>query len=235
MADDTLEHNPSDDSDDMLFDIMEHPHSSPVILSPIMKRRFEDLKVEGPLTPPMFSDTPMKKLKSVSFQDMIQEYVPELPSQFESGNDVLSSCDDFTEFYKDVLPLAENAKKSVENEKLIAADTALRVDVPEVDSSFPEPPWNEFSRKIRKYHPSETELDAQSKFLVHVKRNFLQSSTSWHGASALESTLPWAIFDMEKVKAKRPQRKWAPPAKMALRISPPPQQDLNTTHIGGPR
>ena len=64
---------------------------TPILPPP--KRKIEDLKVEGPLTPPILSDSPVKKLKSVSFPDMVYNYIPELPSKFESGDDVLESED----------------------------------------------------------------------------------------------------------------------------------------------
>jgi hypothetical protein len=78
MAADSLLRKDSDGSDSMLLDITNPPNFNTlfeVSTLPTLKRRAEDLKVEGPLTPPMFSTSPMKKLKSVSFADNLDEYI----------------------------------------------------------------------------------------------------------------------------------------------------------------
>ncbi|ORX95794.1 hypothetical protein BCR34DRAFT_470026, partial [Clohesyomyces aquaticus] len=164
----------------------------------ILKRKANDLKVEGPLTPEMFSESPMKKMKSVSFLEMLHEDIPDLPSHFESGDDVLDSQDSFNGFYKEIAPLAEEVNKRLENEKLSEVDTTRRVDVPELDFILPIAPWDEFGHKKGGKHPiGETELAAQAKFLVRVKRNDLKSTSSWHGLSKLERDLHWRPFPFE--------------------------------------
>lgn len=81
-------------------------------LSPLRKRKASDLKVEGPLTPPTNFWSPEKKAKSVSFPEMLQEYIPELPFTFESGNDLLGSQSSFGTFFSEqVTPLAEGVSK----------------------------------------------------------------------------------------------------------------------------
>ena len=51
------------------------PHFGDVDLQTDKRRKRQDLRIEGPLTPPMFSESPMKKIKSVSFPEMLHEYV----------------------------------------------------------------------------------------------------------------------------------------------------------------
>ncbi|KAF1936475.1 hypothetical protein EJ02DRAFT_413939 [Clathrospora elynae] len=198
MAADLLERRSSDSSDSMLLDITYQPHFSPLFENrtlPILKRRAEDLKVEGPLTPPMFSTSPMKKLKSVSFAETLHEYIPHVPwDRNEFGDDNCSANVHFDQFFEHIEPLAEQARRKVENEQLSGADTTARVDVPDVDFSLPMAPWNEYSqRKGGNHRPDDTKLDAQMKFLLKMKREDFKTATSWHGISALERELPWGI------------------------------------------
>ncbi|OAG10236.1 uncharacterized protein CC84DRAFT_1138602 [Paraphaeosphaeria sporulosa] len=193
MAADALMRRDSDGSDTtLLLDMLDPGEYEPSLgdaNSPSTKRRAAYLKIEGPLTPLMFSESPAKKLKTVAFAEMLVEYIP----NFENGNDILSPEDDYA-FFKDIIePAAEDAKWRVENEKLSEADTTKRMPVPHVDFRLPIAPWDEFSRRDR----SESEIDAQARFLLWVKGNYMKSATSWHGVSELERTLPLAPFPYE--------------------------------------
>jgi hypothetical protein len=200
MKTDGLVRRESDNSDAMLLDDFDpsqaysHFFDSPS--SPPPKRKIEDLKVEGPLTPPIFSETPLKRLKSVSFPKLLYEYIPELPSRFESGDDILNSQVSFVDVFREQLEgYTNDTIQRVENEKLSEVDTTTRVDIPTLDFSLPVAPWNEFARQRAAKHPTtESELDAQTKFLHRVKRNDLQSASSWHGISKLERDLTWTPF-----------------------------------------
>ncbi|OAL54363.1 hypothetical protein IQ07DRAFT_618487 [Pyrenochaeta sp. DS3sAY3a] len=198
MAADARAFTSPDTSDPMLLDIMQPPPFSPLFESQVslpFKRRAEDLKVDGPLTPPMFSDSPMKKLKYVSFAEILQEYIPSAPRMDESSADEFNDSDMTDEFFKTIEPLAKEAKRIVENEQLSAADTTARVQVPEVDFSLPLAPWDEYSEKNNRKQKSDyKELDAQAVFLQRIKREDLKSATSWHGISALERELKWGLF-----------------------------------------
>lgn len=223
MAADALVRHSSDGSDTMLLDMLdpgEYEPSLSDVNSLSTKRKASDLRIEGPLTPLMFSESPAKKLKKVAFAKMLVEYVPnvpsrhgvenvndredycspgddpELPSNYENGNDILSPEDDYA-FFKDIIePAAEDANWRVENEKLSEADTTRRMPVPHLEFRLPTAPWNEFTRR----DSSETEIDAQARFILGVKRNHMKSVTSWHGASELERTLPLAPFPYESGK-----------------------------------
>ncbi|KAF2188133.1 hypothetical protein K469DRAFT_566946 [Zopfia rhizophila CBS 207.26] len=204
MKEDALlpQRNSSDGSDQMLLEDVDlgkifSPLSDTLgkQTSLILKRKVQDLKVEGPLTPPIFSESPTKKLKSVTFPEMLHEYIPDLPSNFESGDDILNSQNSSAEFYKEIATIAEQVNKSVENEKLSEVDTTRRVNVPDVDFSLPLTPWAEFGHKPRGKHPiGETELEAQMKFLLRLKRSDLKSASLWHGISKLERDLHWSPF-----------------------------------------
>lgn len=194
----------SDSSDSMLLDVTHTPQCSPLFESlslPALKRRAEDLKVEGPLTPPMFSTSPAKKLKSVSFAETLHEYILTQPWREENvdgdrGHNVdKSSSADFEEFFQGLEPLTKETKKKIENEQLSGADTTARVDVPDIDFSLPIAPWNEYSqRNGGKYLPADTELHSQTKFLSRIKREDLKAMNSWHGLSKPERELPWSFL-----------------------------------------
>ena len=197
----------SDSSDLMLLDITRTPQVSPRFETrslSVLKRRAEDLKIEGPLTPPMFSTSPMKKLKSVSFAETLQEHIPNQPwgkenidNDYDDDMEEVSSVD-FDEFFRELEPLAKEAKKMIENEQLSGADTTARVDVPDVDFSLPVTPWNEYSQgKGGKYRPKYTGLQAQTKFLSRIKREDLNSISSWHSLSVSERELPWGFLTIQ--------------------------------------
>ncbi len=184
----------------MLLDITHPPQFSPLFDAstlPILKRRAEDLKVESPLIPPIFSTSPMKKLKSVSFADTLHEYIPREPW----GQDVATGESnkfevDSDQFFQEIEPLAEQARMKVNNERLSGADTIARVHIPDVDFSLPMAPWNEYSlQKSSKHRLGDTELQEQMNFLLRIKREDLKSATFWHGLSIPERKLKWGFLD----------------------------------------
>lgn len=202
MARDSLARHHSGSSDSMLLDVAdldelfdEQEATSSYFtdhMPTILKRRADDLKVEGPLTPPILSDSPMKKLKSVSFAKMIQvgdaiepwadEYRP-TTSDSHSTNDELFKC---------IEPLINKAKKNVESEKLVGADTTARVEVPDLDFTPPVAPWMEYSQqRCGKHRAGMNELEAQMRYLAHVKRDSLKTATTWHGISDLDLSWGW--------------------------------------------
>lgn len=193
---DSLQRSSSDDS--MLLDCIHAPGlSSPfnARTSTVLKRRAEDLKVEGPLTPPLFSSSPMKKLKSVTFTEGLHQIIPEARWANAMSVDDDESEPDFDELFKDFEPYATEARRKVETERLVGADTMARVNPPVLDFTLPVAPWNEYSRTTSEFHRlGGTELDAQMKFLRRLKREDLKDMTSWYGMSSLERSLKWNIF-----------------------------------------
>jgi hypothetical protein len=204
MDADSLTRKGSDSSESMLLDITHPPDFSPLSEQRniiVLKRKGEDLKVEGPLTPPMFSTSPMKKLKFVSFTDTLHEYIPEASWARVFANNDKSSSSSSDIFQRDIEPLAKQARWRVEHEQLIGADTISRPDIPIVDFTPPVAPWNEYSRrKDGKHRPEDTEVDAQMKFMLRVKREDLKSASSWHGLSVPERELGWNIFTTKITK-----------------------------------
>jgi hypothetical protein len=198
MAADTLEHANSDNSDSMLFEITHPPPLSPraeTSITPILKRKAEDLKVEGPLTPPIFSDSPSKKLKSVSFSQILHEFIPKESWGGDASDREPSTEDGFDEFFDEIEPLVKDLERKVENEQLTITDTMARPKIPDVDFTLPVAPWDQYSlKKNGKHRPGETELFAQAVFLRHVKNSALKAASKWPGISVLERHLPWNIF-----------------------------------------
>jgi hypothetical protein len=200
MAADALVRHNSDSSDSILLDITHPPQFSPLFEAsslPILKRRAEDLKVEGPLTPPMLSSSPMKKLKSMSFADIVHK-----DKLYKSWNEKITTDQaneagvDSDQVFQQIELLAERAKKKLEHERLSGADTIARVEPPDVDFSLPMAPWTEYSqRNGGKHRPGDTELQAQMKFLMRIKREDLKTATSWYGLSIPERELKWGFLN----------------------------------------
>jgi hypothetical protein len=206
MAGDSLLRHSSGSSDSMLLEVTDldalfdaHEALKENSLGKIpktSKRKSEDLKVEGPLTPPMFSDSPMKKLKSVSFSNMIQVGDTLQPwsdeDRLESAGFQNSISD---ELAKQIGPTVEELNRKIENEKLSGADTVARVEVPRLDFTLPVAPWNEFSqRKKGKRHSASSEVEAQMNFLEHIKHNELRSAAAWRSVSDLDLRWCWYEF-----------------------------------------
>ncbi|KAF3003468.1 hypothetical protein E8E13_003618 [Curvularia kusanoi] len=204
MAVDSLMRPNSGSSESMLFDPADldkyfdageaEAAQSPPRVPKILKRRPDDLKVEGPLTPPMLSDSPTKKLKSVSFSTLIQVGDAMEPWSNEDHSRTLGSQSSITdELHKQIGPIVSDLNRRVENEKLTGADTIARVDVPPLDFELPVAPWDEFSQhKKGKRHADITELETQMGFLQQVKRNELDFASPWRGISDLD--LRWGWF-----------------------------------------
>ncbi|KAJ4379582.1 hypothetical protein N0V86_004763 [Didymella sp. IMI 355093] len=189
---------------DALFDAQDEQttssHFSDRILAiPKSKRKIEELRVEGPLTPEILSDSPMKKLKSVTFSDMIQVGETLQPWSEDLPSSTPHSVTE--ELTKQIEPIVKEANRKVENEKLTGADTISRVDIPVLDFTLPVAPWNEFSqRKDNKRRSDITELEAQMRFLQQVKRDDLKSATAWRGVSDLDLNWGWFASPSSTIK-----------------------------------
>jgi hypothetical protein len=206
MARDSLLRHRSGSSDSMLLDVADidalfdaqdqqatSPHFSDRIPSILQSmRKADELRVEGPLTPEILSDSPMKRLKSVTFSSMIQ--VGESLQPWSGDNPSSDSYNAAEELIKEIEPIAVEANRKVENEKLTGADTISRVLIPLIDFTLPVAPWNEFSqRKDKKRRLDITELEAQMRFLQRVKRDDLRSATAWRGKVS-DRDLSWGWF-----------------------------------------
>ena len=206
MDADGLTRKSSDSSDSMLLDVTHPPPLSPLFetKTTLLKRRAEDLKVEGPLMPQTLSDSPMKKLKSVSFSQILHHFIPEAPWVTNPKNDEYDEGPGINAYFEEAfgdteLPIKETIAR-LDNEKLSDADTTARVDVPHVEFTLPVAPWNAYSqRKGGKHRSGDTKLGAQVKFLLKVKREDLKTASSWH-VSGLDRQLIWSVFTTKITK-----------------------------------
>ena len=143
----------------------------------------------------------MKKLKSVSFSNMIQVGNSVEPWPDEHRPETSNSQSTTEELFNKIEPITKGTRRRVENEKLTGADTISRVEVPVLDFTLPVAPWNEFSqRKNVEQHPRATELEAQMQFLQCVKRDDLSSATAWRGASDLDLSWGWFASSVATIK-----------------------------------
>lgn len=181
-----------------LLDVIEE--TPPATVSP--KRRVKDLKIEGPLTPPLPSDYPNKRAKTISFSQMFHEYVQELPSAVMSREDLgLTDADVANFITEQISPLAAEAIQALQNESLVEADTTKRVKVPDIKSKPIKPPWEMYSRMSTESRSKyDTDLDAQCGLLRHMKSSELDQFRRWHGNAGIERQLRWTPFPMERAK-----------------------------------
>jgi hypothetical protein len=155
--------------------------------APALKRKTNEIRVEVPLLPNQGSSTPIKRLKTVSFPEMLHEYIPLLPKD-ESNLGAANSQDDFDAFFDEVIqPLADEANRAIEQEHLQEADSLLRIDVPILDFARPNEPWKLYSRKSNgKYPEGETELAAQQKMLTKIHQEGFGKLAHWPGVNKLD-------------------------------------------------
>ncbi|KAA6406764.1 MAG: hypothetical protein FRX48_09487 [Lasallia pustulata] len=111
---------------------------------PIRRLKPDDLKVEGPLTPPLSEQPPPWKTKGVYYREAVMDIIPDMPPPIEKPVDV--SSEDIGAFIaKTIAPIAAKVDRGLEQEQLQQADTTRRVTVPIMDFSLPVPPWKAFS------------------------------------------------------------------------------------------
>ncbi|TKA61813.1 hypothetical protein B0A49_12276 [Cryomyces minteri] len=166
---------------------------------PLKHPRPEDLRVEGPLTPPMNLQPPAKKAKFVSFSEILHKYIPDLPSTFTKIDEGPTSEDEYNAFFNDVIePIATEAKRESEQEQLQEADSTLRAEVPVMDfSTTAVPPWKVYGLKASvKCGNGETELVAQRRLLSMIKNEHFKNNRHWGGLSKIERQLHWSPFPM---------------------------------------
>lgn len=165
--------------------------------SPFRKRvRPDDTRVEGPLTPPMVLHNPLSQAKNVSFKEMLDEIIPNLPPPLEEPSDM--SLQDIESFFEEaVAPMAENFNRKVEQEQLQEADSTKRVDIPLMDFSLPVPPWTIYTRNPSANNlGNPTELDSQRRLIPEMKELHLKNHR-WPGVAQLEFKLAWCPFPKE--------------------------------------
>ncbi|KAI4172079.1 MAG: hypothetical protein LQ343_003826 [Gyalolechia ehrenbergii] len=152
------------------------------------RSRREDLKIEGPLTPPA-SDRPHPwDTKKVSFSEAMHEIIPSLPPPIEEPEEL--SPEDIDMLFADqIAPIAAKVDLEIEQEQLHEADTTSRVSVPVMDFAKPIPPWVVPS--------SGNAKDWMKKFMCDIKDEYLTVLTGWEIDRETERTkLSWVPFPM---------------------------------------
>jgi hypothetical protein len=141
--------------------------------------KLEDLNVEEPLTPPILIPAPPK---AVHFSNIIEEMLLDHPSS--SRSDILEDS-----FFNDAFgDAAERAKRQLEQETLIEADSTARVEVPFVDFSLPNPPW----KILQEHFTNSTILLAKQKsVIVDIVGT---DNPEWPGVKQLDFQLRWTPF-----------------------------------------
>ncbi|KAE9984361.1 hypothetical protein EG328_008847 [Venturia inaequalis] len=197
-ASDEVSFSNTDDLTNLYSPLLSVLGSSPY--SPPRKRRVEDLRVEVPLTPQNpSSSSPAKKVKRVTFPEMLHEYLPDAPTLEDASQPMRNSDESMEAFFNEFIePVAFEATRALEQEQLQEADSLYRITVPIVDFTSLIPPWKVYSRKSNgKDGVGVTELDLQRRLLRDVKRDNLKHFPTWSGGSKIERQLPWSPFQPE--------------------------------------
>ncbi|KAI4186184.1 MAG: hypothetical protein L6R41_003633 [Letrouitia leprolyta] len=149
------------------------------------RTRREDLKIEVPLTPPIYGRPPPWDAKGVSFCEAIQELIPDLPPPVAEPED-LSPEDIDMLFAEQIAPIAARAERKIEQEQLQEADTTSRVPVPVMDFAKPTPPWVLPALGNTK--------DWITRALCNIKEEHLKQVPSWTVNRETERKLSWVPF-----------------------------------------
>lgn len=156
--------------------------------------RLSDLKISDPLLPWESSDSPKKGAKRVTFQDEVQELIPQTDSSMDSAemhtivNEVMAS----------MTPLAKQATERLKAEELSEADTVLRVPVPQVGPLKPVIPWN--AKSTQTDNPES--LDRHRWLLQDLVSNLSKEERKWDISKASEKAMSWASFPTQHARVK---------------------------------
>ncbi|KAI4287727.1 MAG: hypothetical protein L6R35_003020, partial [Caloplaca aegaea] len=184
---------------------------------PYKRSRREDLKVEGPLTPPATDQPPPWNNKKVSFSEAWQDIIPTLPPPIPDPEQ-LSSADIDTLFAKHIAPVAAKAERAIEQEQLQEADPTSRVLVPIMDFTKPIPPWQ--------IAPAKTIDDWKRGYMQEVKETYLDS-TPWLQNDQTTKGLSWVPFPMSLGRFDL-QETIEDDGSLAAHIADPEPMDLDT-------
>lgn len=162
------------------------PPSSP----PVRRVKLDDLKVEGPLTPPLSEQPSHWKTKGVSFKEVLMDIIPCKPPPAERPEDVSSeNIDAF--FAESIAPIAAKFNRALEQEQLQQADTTQRVTVPIMDFSLPLAPWKAYTGGL------DGNIEkAQKLLLMKTKADHFRSHL-WPANGKAERDMRWAPFPKE--------------------------------------
>lgn len=189
MATENIEETSADHSHpstDSPFDDVTKTFSSP------LRRKFDkisDLKISSPLLPVEMSEPPTKKAKSVSFAEEIQTLMPQQDPDnvstdpFDAADQALAAMTAMVE------PLVQSAMEQASNERLVEADTTVRVEVPPIEDIVSHVLWADYRGQ-------------DQALLRETKSDVTRTDKRWSGASSLERQLPWSPFPTHLGKLK---------------------------------
>ncbi|KAL9000126.1 MAG: hypothetical protein Q9169_001201 [Polycauliona sp. 2 TL-2023] len=178
---DKLESNSIGDLYSPLKDI----HIAPSPPQPERKRkRAEDSKVDGPLTPPLSHRPPPWAGHKPSVGEVLHNFSADLLLPYPSPDHTSLEEIDML-FAEHVAPVAAQATRKIEQEQLQEADTTCRVPVPIMDFSRAKPPWD--------CGAFDTSGEGHKQFLREIKESYL-SVAPWRLDGAIMRTLSWNPF-----------------------------------------
>ena len=165
--------------------------TAPLSSSPAVKRRkVQDIKVEGPLTPIEFGGSPADRAHGADFSFGLADAIP-LPVSDSSIIDLAAVGNDIDELIRGLArPLAGSVNHDIENENLVELDTTMRVQVPRLENVALRPPWSIYNR----LDASDITLEVQRMLLAMTKKELLKDEVKWDGVSKLDRLLPWSAF-----------------------------------------
>ncbi|MCJ1312007.1 hypothetical protein MMC25_005681 [Agyrium rufum] len=156
-------------------------HPSTPLRKPIKR---EDLRVEEPLPLPFDPASTLSSFrKKVSFANDLAEFIPDLPPFAERPSDLPPSTDPATFVTETFASAAEKEERKIEQAQLIEADATMRVQVPVMDFSNENLPWDSKGSKFK-----QVELLNNLESEIDVKRSH------WPIDGKMEMSLPWAPF-----------------------------------------
>lgn len=152
--------------------------------SPRKRQRPEDFKEDVPLLPPMYEPSPSKKLKMVSFSDILATSLPAAQWTCSVDSNELPDPPDSLEII--LQPVAGVAMQDAEHEQLTEVDSTMRMELPVLNHSISPPPWE-------LHRSSRDNTACQSKSLSALK-TLLREERPWRQGNIDHDVKVWEPF-----------------------------------------
>ncbi|KAL6719367.1 hypothetical protein ACLMJK_003606 [Lecanora helva] len=194
-------------------------YAEPLSSSPIPKRPLQNRKVEVPLSPAQSEQLPPWR-KHVSGNEVFSEVIRSLPPPIPRPENV--SSDDIDALFDETIrPIGIKGERSIEQERLLEADTTLRVTVPVMDFSSPVAPWKAVTRS------SSTAIEEASKESLNEMKVLHFSNHDWRLSGKVERELKWTPFPAALGKVAH-QETICDDKFIEKYLEPPERVDINT-------
>lgn len=170
---------------DSQFDSQQPPDLTPDTLTSRKRLRSEDYKLDLPLLGLGSSPSSSKKSR---MGDAMSVIAPFIQAEKAACSGDIARETDLDSLENELLDLAAPSLAAVENEKLIEADSTLRMPIPRSADAGRHPPWS------TTYGQKQDHV----RFMAQVKKSFLTAECRWqvHG----ENSLPWNPVPRNLVK-----------------------------------